>query len=106
MSAGLFSASIGTLAGLSTSSSLSHAAVVVIAAATTVAVRRRRITVPRARLLAMSLRIVRSVGQKVRRSVVVRLAVGARIVWTPFDSWPTARMSGSHTCMLAIGMLI
>src|SRR5690349_421327 len=106
MSAGFASASIGTLAGLSTSSSLSHAAVVSVVAATAVAVRRRRITVRRAGFLAMVYRIVRSLGQKVRRSVVVKLAVGGRIVWKPFDNWPTARISGSHTCMLAIGMLI
>src|SRR5688500_5527137 len=62
MSAGLSSASIGTLAGFSTSSSRSHAAVVAVRATTTVAVRRRRVTVTvrRADVLAMMSRIVRS----------------------------------------------
>src|SRR6185503_819839 len=39
-----------------------------------------------------------SVDQKVSRRVAMKLAVGGRIVWKPLDSWPFARISGSHTC--------
>src|SRR4030095_14090632 len=51
-------------------------------------------------------RIVRSLGQKVRRREVTKLAVGGMIVWKPFERSPTARISGSHTCCSAILILI
>ena len=98
--AGSASASTGTLAGLSTASSRSHAVVVTIVAVTRAAVSRRRSPARRS-CLAMN-GIVRSLGQKVRRRDVEKLAVGGRIVWKPFDRSPTARISGSHTCWSAM----